>query len=76
MSESMKTLVHGQVNTEYTITGIETRGDEEMKKFLATLGCYEGQKVTIISMLQGNYIINVMNARYSIDADLAAAIHI
>lgn len=76
MSTEPKTLAEGQANTTYTIAHINTHGDAEMKSFLATLGCYEGQEITIISMLQGNYVINVNNARYSIDADLASAIHI
>ncbi len=71
-----KSLVHGNPNTAYTISNVDTQGDTEMKSFLATLGCYEGQIVTIISMLQGNFVINVNNARYSIDTDLAAAIQI
>lgn len=74
MSNSYKNLTQGQVSTPYIISSIDTQGDAEMKSFLATLGCYEGQEVTIISMLQGNFVINVNNARYSIDSDLAAAI--
>lgn len=74
MSTAQKTLAQGQANITYIITSINTQGDEEMKSFLATLGCYEGQEITIVSMLQGNYVINVNNARYSIDTDLAAAI--
>ncbi|MFI3270715.1 MAG: FeoA family protein [Pseudomonadota bacterium] len=76
MSTAVQSLVHGEANTPYIIKGIDTQGDAGMKGFLATLGCYEGQEVTIISMLQGNYVINVNNARYSIDTDLAAAIQI
>ena len=37
-------------------------------------GCYGGELVTVISLLAENYIINVKDARYSIDKDLAEAI--
>ncbi|WFD12396.1 FeoA family protein [Tepidibacter hydrothermalis] len=69
----MKNLSEVEVDMEYTIKSIET-DDEEMKSFLFTLGCYEGQKVTVISVLAENYVISVKDARYSIDSELAEAI--
>ncbi|HHY61277.1 MAG TPA: ferrous iron transport protein A [Clostridia bacterium] len=68
-----KNLTQAEANRPYTIRGIATE-DEDMKNFLFTLGCYEGETVTVISVLADNYIINVKDARYSIDADLAKAI--
>ncbi|WP_347561123.1 FeoA family protein [Senegalia massiliensis] len=69
----VKNLSRAKVNVEYTIKDIKT-DDEEMKNFLFTLGCYEGEKVTIISLLGENYVISVKDARYSIDLELAKAI--
>ncbi len=69
-------LTKANLNTDYTIKSINTRGDEEMKAFLFTLGCYEGQSISVVSILHKNYLINVKNAKYSIDEDLAAAIEI
>ena len=66
-------LAQGRINVEYTIKDIHTT-DEEIKDFLFTLGCYEGETVTVISILAENYIITVKDARYSIDRDLAEAI--
>ena len=66
-------LTCAKVNCPYLIKGIDTN-DKETKKFLFTLGCYEGEKVTVISILAHNYIIHVRNARYSIDKELAQAI--
>ncbi len=60
-------------NETYCIKGIDDV-PEEMKSFLFTLGCFEGQDITVVSILSGNYVINVKNARYSIDEDLAKAI--
>lgn len=71
--EKCQNLTHGEVNRSYTIKGIDTR-DPGMKDFLFTLGCYEGEKVTVISVLAENYIIHVKNSRYSIDSDLAKGI--
>ena len=66
-------LANAQINREYTIKEVKTN-DEEVKHFLFTLGCYEGETVTVISVLSENYVISVKDARYSIDTDLAEAI--
>jgi ferrous iron transport protein A len=68
-------LSKGSVNTTYIINSIDTNQDD-MRDFLFTLGCYPGEKVTLISRLAGNYIINVKDSRYSIDQDLANAIFV
>ncbi|SHI68769.1 FeoA family protein [Lutispora thermophila] len=66
-------LTQAKVNTEYVIKEIRTN-DKELKDFLFTLGCYEGETVTVISVLADNYIISVKDARYSIDKDLTNVI--
>ncbi|MCL1949885.1 MAG: ferrous iron transport protein A [Turicibacter sp.] len=66
-------LASAQLNTPYWITGVQTE-DEDMQDFLFSLGCYEGQTVTILSALGENFVISVKDARYSIDRDLAEAI--
>ena len=66
-------LAQAKLNVEYTIKGI-VADDEELKNFLFTLGCYEGEQVTVISVLSENYIIHVKDARYSIESELARAI--
>lgn len=66
-------LTQARINTQYTIKDIKTN-DKELKNFLFTLGCYEGESVTVISVLAENYVITVKDARYSIDNDLAQAI--
>jgi len=68
-------LAKAQLNTTYIIEMIDTQ-HEDMRDFLFTLGCYPGEKVTIISRLAGNYIINIKDARYSIDETLANAIFV
>lgn len=71
--EKQHNLTRAKVNCPYLIKGIDT-GEKEMKDFLFTLGCFAGEKVTVISALAENYIIHVKDARYSIDKDLAEAI--
>ena len=66
-------LSNGVLNSTYTISSIETN-KKDMKEFLFSLGCYPGEKITIISKLPSNYIVNIKDARYSIDEDLANAI--
>ncbi|MBV1708254.1 MAG: ferrous iron transport protein A [Erysipelothrix sp.] len=58
-----------------TIKSIETI-DPEMRDFLFSLGCFEGRTITLISILGSTYIVNISDARYSIDAQLAQAIKV
>lgn len=69
----MMSLAQGKVNTPYTVNCINTN-QEDLREFLFTLGCYPGERITIISKLASNYIVNIKDARYSIDEDLAKAI--
>ncbi len=68
-----RNLTHAGSNQPCVIK--EIRAEEKgIKEFLFTLGCFEGETVTVISTLADNYIIHVKDARYSIDADLAKSI--
>ncbi len=67
------TLASANINEEYLIKRVETNNDE-MKDFLFTLGCYEGEAITVISIICDQYIVVVKDARYSIDKNLATAI--
>ncbi len=51
-------------------------GNEKIRKFLFTLGCSEGEEITLISILGGNYIINVKGSRYAIDKNMAKSIEL
>lgn len=66
-------LSQAEIDTEYIIKSV-TADDEDLTNFLFTLGCYEGEKVTVISRLAENYVVSVKDARYSIDQELAEAI--
>lgn len=66
-------ISEAKLNTTYIVAEVAA-ATQDMKQFLFTLGCYPGEKITIISKLASNYIINVKDARYSIDEELAHAI--
>lgn len=68
-----RNLAKARVNREYVIKHIDT-DDEDMKDFLFTLGCYEGENITVISILVDNYVVSIKDARYSIDRELAEVI--
>lgn len=68
-------LTHAQLGQEYTISGIDTH-DEELNSFLFTLGCYTGEPITVVSQLNGSYVVSVKDGRYNINRDLAEAISI
>lgn len=57
----------------YTIQDIETN-DDAMKNFLFSLGCHAGQTITVISNFGANMVVNINDARYSIDSELAKTI--
>ena len=51
-------------------------GNDKTKKFLFSLGCSEGEEITIISKLAGNYVVNIKDSRYAIDRRMAKLIEI
>ena len=69
------TLKEAEVGIEYTIKSVNTL-DEELNAFLFSLGCYEGENITIIRILRGGLIVAIKDARYTIDKNLAEAIKI
>lgn len=72
-TSTIENLSQGIVNKEYIITDVKSN-NEEMKKFLFSLGCYEGEVVTLVSILGDTYVIKIKDGRYSIDKQLASAI--
>ncbi|MGL4362050.1 MAG: FeoA family protein [Cellulosilyticaceae bacterium] len=49
-------------------------GNEKMHKFLFTLGCSEGEEITLIYKLGSNYIVSIKDSRYAIDKKIAESI--
>ena len=67
---SLSDAVEGQ---EYIIHQINTE-DEDMNAFLFSLGCYSGERITVISHIKGGCIVAAKDARYNFDQQLADAI--
>ena len=60
---------------EYIITSIKT-DDDELNAFLFSLGCYEGEPITVIKRRKSGAIVVIKDGRYSIDKRLADAISV
>lgn len=58
---------------EYIIQRIET-DDEELNGFLFSLGCYSGERITVVSRRKGGCTVSIKDGRYNIDNQLAEAI--
>lgn len=58
------------------LTVKDVKGKEKVIKFLFTLGCYEGEEITVISKLAGNYVVNIKDSRYAIDERMAKTIRV
>ena len=69
------TLRSAETEKEYVIKSIVT-DDEELDAFLFSLGCYAGERITVISHLKGGCVVSIKDGRYTIDNDLADAIEI
>ena len=60
---------------EYIIKGVTTE-DEELNSFLLSLGCYEGESITVVTQLKDGCVVSIKDGRYNIDNQIAEAINI
>lgn len=65
----MMPLTMAKPGEENTIRKIG--GKEEVRRFLENLGFVVGGKVTVVSDMNGNVIVNVKNTRVAIWKDMA-----
>lgn len=68
----MMPLTMAKPGEENTIRKIG--GKEEVRRFLENLGFVVGGKVTVVSDMNGNVIVNVKNTRVAIGKDMAKRI--
>ena len=66
-------LKEAEAGREYVIRKIETE-DDELNAFLFSLGCYSGERITVIRHMRGGCIVAIKDGRYNIDNRLAKAI--
>jgi ferrous iron transport protein A len=67
-------LSKAKIGNTFKVKQVE--GKEKVKKFLFTLGCFEGEEITLISKLAGNYIVIIKDSRYAIDESMAKIIEL
>ncbi len=65
-------LSRAKIGQTFNIKRVE--GKEKTKNFLFALGCFEGEEVTLISKLAGNFVVNIKDSRYAIDENMAKTI--
>lgn len=63
------------IGKEYTVKDINT-DDEELKAFLFSLGCYNGEIICVVSRKKKNLILAVKGAKYNLDIELAKTISV
>jgi ferrous iron transport protein A len=66
-------LREAEEGKEYIINKIDT-DDEELNAFLFSLGCYSGEKITVVAHRRGGCTVSIKDGRYNIDHQLAEAI--
>lgn len=59
----------GSQNTVKKITG-----KDEVRRFLESLGFVEGERVTVVSEMGGNLIVNIKEARIALSKNMARRI--
>ena len=70
----MMPLTMAEMGQEMSIKKIN--GRDKTKKLLESLGFVVGEKVSVISNLGGNVILNVKDTRIALDEDMARRIMI
>ena len=66
-------LLTAEIDKEYLVESINTN-DDELNSFLFSLGCYEGEPITVGARRRSGCTVSIKDGRYSVDKDLAAAI--
>ena len=67
MFMTLKDAVEGK---EYIVEAISV-DDEELISFLFSLGCYSGERITVVSHIKGGCVVSIKDGRYDIDSELA-----
>lgn len=68
-------LLTATEGTEYRIRHIVT-DDDELESFLFSLGCYSGERITVVSRRRSGCTVAIKDGRYNIDKQLAQAIEV
>lgn len=63
-----------KANQGETYQVVSIGNNMKIQKFLKTLGLYEDSRVTLVSKVGANYILNIKDSRYAVDTELASNI--
>ena len=69
------TLINAREGEEYIIKAVSV-DDTETEDFLFSLGCYEGEPITVITHIKGGLVVAIKDGRYTFDKVLASEIEI
>lgn len=69
------TLLEGNPSERYEVLGIHAQ-DEELERFLFSLGCYPGETVTLVSKSKDSMVLAIRDGRYTVDAMLGNVIEV
>lgn len=75
MVSVLNPLAIADIGTENIIKSIDTK-DKDIQEFLFSLGCYEGETITIVSKIANSFVVSIKDSRYSFDRELADCIFI
>jgi len=67
-------ISEGKKGVIYIIKSIN--GNKEMSRFLFSLGCIEGEEISIVKIMRSNYIVIIKGGRFGIDKALANVIEV
>ncbi len=67
-------ILDGEKDKNYIVEDIS--GNDEIRNFLFSLGCFEGESIRIIKKMKTNTIVKIKDGRYAIDKELAKIISI
>lgn len=67
-------LTFANIGENHIIRSVQ--GNTETKRFLENLGFVNGAKVSLVSSINGNVIVNIKDSRIAIDAQMARHIMI
>lgn len=62
-------LSKAQLGVTYRIECVQAK--LKTVEYLLTLGCFEGEQLTLVSKLSGNYVVSLKDSRYAIDEEMA-----
>lgn len=67
-------ILDGEKDKNYIVEDIS--GNDEIRNFLFSLGCFEGESIRIMKKMKTNTIVKIKDGRYAIDKELAKIISI